>query len=102
MYAEHQRWLEKHRRVWEERICPECGNRFIPHCDKQICCTASCSADRNRRWKREWYHANKDRLNLKEKYKLKARERRRKEKEKRGEVTKVYDIQPSKFYGGSI
>lgn len=83
MYAEHQRWLEKHRRVWEERICVECGKPFTPHTDNQVCCRGTCSGDHLRKWQREWYHNNKDRLGLVEKYRLEARERRKKEKEER-------------------
>lgn len=82
-YAYYQRKMERDHKVWEERICTECGKPFIPHSAKQLCCKGSCSGDRLRKWQRAWYHANKERLNLVEKYRLAARARRKKEKEER-------------------
>jgi hypothetical protein len=82
-YAYYKRKVERNPKVWEEKICVECGKTFIPHSAKQLCCKGSCSGDHLRKWQRNWYHENKDRLGLVEKYRLAAQERRRKEKEKR-------------------
>ena len=90
-------------KVWELRICVMCGKKFIPHIHQQICCKASCSSEYQKRYQRTWKENNKNRLGLNEKCKLYMREKRKLEKEertaKRVEERRVYNIQPSYYYG---
>lgn len=98
-YEKEQRILA--RKVFEPKICIVCGEEFTPHTADQQCCKASCSSQwiNMKAKKRYWENV--------EKYRTKNREAKRREDyrkkqyriEKGIEEKKVWDIQPSHYWG---